>query len=344
MERSKLNRGDSSEKTNKTSDYFAEPKIEFIKTGCVVLDCVLGGGWPIGRVSNIVGDKAVGKTLLAIEACANFARQHPEGLIFYREAEAAFDVDYAATLGLPVDRVDFGEEGIGTIWDTVEEVFEDLSNAIEAAKEAGQPALYIVDSLDALSDSAEMERDIDKGTYGTGKAKMMSTLFRQRIRGLKEARMALVIISQVRDKIGFGFGDKHTRSGGRALDFYASIALWLSLTKTITKTHRGIKRPTGIRVQARCKKNKIAMPHRECEFPIKYAYGIDELPAILDWLDSAKALKELPDFSTREKFENHIASLSGKEYSTAMRDVRKVTRRVWREVEKGFIPEQRKYL
>src|SRR6185295_11983985 len=83
-----------------------EPPPDFFSSGCTLLDCVLGGGWALGRISNVVGDKAVGKTLLAIEAMANFGRRFPKGRIEYRESEAAFDEGIAATLRMPVDRVD----------------------------------------------------------------------------------------------------------------------------------------------------------------------------------------------------------------------------------------------
>src|SRR5262245_13229029 len=81
--------------------------LEFISSGCTVLDCVLGGGWPLGRISNIVGDRSTSKTGLVMEACSNFAIKYPKGRILYREAEAAFDVNYAASMGMPVDRVEF---------------------------------------------------------------------------------------------------------------------------------------------------------------------------------------------------------------------------------------------
>src|ERR1019366_3976564 len=95
------------ERVKPGGNYFSSPKtgIEFISSGCHNLDLALGGGWAEGRVSNIVGDKSTGKSLLAIEACANFAIKYPKGTIRYREAEAAFDRPYAEALGMPVDHV-----------------------------------------------------------------------------------------------------------------------------------------------------------------------------------------------------------------------------------------------
>src|SRR3990172_1731587 len=138
--------------------YFSSTKtnIDFISSGCAVLDCVLGGGWPLGRVVNIVGDKSTGKTLLAIEAAANCAATFTKGRIWYREAEAAFDRNYAAALGMPLARVSFGDARLRT----VEDLFEDLAGAIKSLGVKGPPGLYIVDSLDALSDRAELDRDM----------------------------------------------------------------------------------------------------------------------------------------------------------------------------------------
>src|SRR5215813_4004785 len=99
------------EDTNGVGHYFSRRSnsIEFIPSGAAVLDCTLGGGWPLSRISNIVGDESTGKTLMAIEACANFAQMYEKVNIYYRESESAFDEPYAEALGMPVDRVQFIE-------------------------------------------------------------------------------------------------------------------------------------------------------------------------------------------------------------------------------------------
>ena len=135
--------------------------------GGTILDCVLGGGWAYNRVSNIVGDKSTGKTLLAIEACANFARLNPRSRIVYAECEASFDEDYAERLGLPLDRVDFPED-----LDTVEDLFEDLESRLDTPSRL----MYVIDSLDAISDRAEQGRKIDQGTYGTKSKQVVRAL------------------------------------------------------------------------------------------------------------------------------------------------------------------------
>lgn len=326
-------------------NYFAgERAVEFVSTGCTVLDCVLGGGWPLGRIVNIVGDKAVGKTLLAIEACANFANQYPRGHIWYREAEAAFDVDYAEELGLPVTKVDFGPDGIDSSWDTIEDIAEDLEACAAAAKKSGQPGLYIIDSLDAVSSRAEGKRKVGDGTYGLEKQKEMGRIFRSQVRALKAARVALIVVSQIRDRIGVTFGDKYTRTGGKALDFYASQILWLHHMNIIKSTRGGVERPTGVRIRAKCKKNKIAASFRECEFVLLFGFGTDDIEASLKYLLEVDRLDALGlKKADVPKYLREAAKLDSGALRVRQGEVAVVVRGVWRDVEDRFRPRQKKY-
>lgn len=296
-------------------NYFAGPVegVEFFSTGCTLLDLALGGGWAEGRIINIVGDRSSGKTLLCIEASANFARKHPNGRILYREAEAAFDERYAAALGMPLDRVEFGDAPL----ETVEDLFEELTVLAPATREAGStPVLYIVDSLDALSDRTELARPIDAGTFGTSKARKSSEMFRRLVR-LLHKNVTLIIVNQVRDNIGVAFGDSYTRAGGRALDFYASQRLDLAQVGVVTRERNKIKRAVGIDIRGRVKKNKVALPMREAQFPIIFGYGVDDAAASKKWLRDHKFEEE----------ENLQACV----------------RQRWYEVEASFLPQRRKY-
>ena len=292
--------------------YFSSEKknYQFISSGCTVLDCVLGGGWPLGRIVNVVGDRSTGKTLLAMEAIANFFPKYDNGWVRYVEAESAFDEDYASALGIPMSRVESKND-----LDTVEAVFEDLDSISYE-----EPGLYIVDCLDALSDKAEMDRGIGEGSYGAAKAKKLSELFRRLVRKLAQKNIFVMIISQVRDNIGATFGEKHSRSGGKALDFYASQILWLAHIKTLKRTINKVERPTGITVRARCKKNKIGLPFRQCDFDIRFGYGIDDIGASTEFLNTlGKAAPKTPEA------------------------LREAVIREWYAIEKKFIPETRKY-
>jgi recombination protein RecA len=317
--------------------YFRPKQLKFINTGCTLLNCALSGrgdgGWPLGRIVNIVGDKSVGKTLLAIEAAANLAKEYTRGHIWYREAEAAFDLDYAGKLGLPIDRVDFGPQSVDTLWDTVEKIYVDLEKCLATAARTGQPGLYIVDSLDALTSDSELELDITDGSFGTAKAKKMSEAFRRGIpRKLRDTNVCLIFISQIRDKINVKFGKKYTRAGGKSLDFYASLVVYLSHISTLTRTIGKIKRATGVLIKAKCDKNKIATPFRDCTFPINFGYGVDDESASLEWLEEIGKLGAAG-------YSKMPASISDEE---ALR-LRIAVPRIWAEVEKGFEPLKRKY-
>lgn len=326
-------------------NYFSRPKVgvEFISSGCLTLDLALGGGWAENRVANVVGDKSSGKTLLAIEAAANFGMKHPKGKIRYRECESAFDVAYAESLGMPVDRVDFDQP-----LETVEDMFEDILRVTAGAK---QPELYIVDSLDALSDRAEMERDMDQGTYGAQKAKNLSQMFRRTVRVLARSRVTVIIISQVRSKIGVSFGRNTTRSGGRALDFYASQVLYLNSADIEKRALQGESRAVGINVKARVDKNKIALPYREAAFQIRFGYGVDSVGASLDWLSKIGALGDVGITLPRGAKEHDKAMrMLKRSYMTAdvepkvpAADIEEAVRRQWYEIEGKFLPTRRKY-
>lgn len=311
--------------------------VTFISSGCKVLDLALGGGWAEGRVANIVGDKSTGKTLLCIEAAANFVKKYPKGKVRYREAESAFDESYASALGFPMDNVDFGEPV-----DTIEDVFEDLNKVADKAK---APELYILDSLDALSDRAEMARDMDEGTYGTGKAKQLSQLFRRVVRKLEDKQITFIVVSQVRDNIGATFMQKKTtRSGGRALDFYASQVVFLAQLGQLKRTINGMTRSTGVSIRAKLEKNKIGLPFRQAEFDIMFSYGIDDLAASIKFLEEAKRLNVLGLTKDGVKpYLKKVNAYSDHDYRDTVTRIGRKVEQVWWDVEKSFLPERRKY-
>lgn len=318
--------------------YFeAPPPLEFIPSGCHLLDCVLGGGWPLSRISNIVGDKSTGKTLLAIEACNSFMRRYPKAMPKYREAEAAFDQSYAQSIGMPIDKVDFGfDRDVNTI----EDFYTDL---VEYLKELdGQPGLYILDSLDALSSEAEMKREFNEGSYNLDKAKQMGQVFRRIVRELNRTKTHLMIISQERDNIGVTFGKKSTRSGGRALDFFASQCIWLARIKTNEQTISGVKRPISLDIRAKAEKNKIAVPLRQCDFTLRFNFGIDDLRSSLDFLEQVGKLDLVNQGLNSAKFNKWVADLADDEYWAFVDDVGKICNQVWQDIEDSFLPKRRR--
>lgn len=321
-------------------------EVEFLSTGCAAFDASLGGGYAFGRIVNIVGDRSTGKTLLLIEACANLVLQYPSARIRYVEAESAFDKMYAQALGLPLSRVDFNES-----IETVEDLYEDLNEVVSKRMvqvnkgKTIAPILYCVDSLDAIGDREENTREIDKGSYGGNKPKKMSEMFRRLVRKLTTAKVLVIIVSQTRDKIGVTFGKRQTRSGGKALDFYASQVAWLSEVKKEYRTIKGVKRPVGVHVRARIEKNKVGLPFRECTFPIVFNFGIDDVSANVSYLKEVGKLNlaGLKSTTAMKRFLLTAKKLEGMELQDTRSMLRKAVFAAYEEVETGFLPTRTKY-
>jgi recombination protein RecA len=316
-------------------------------SGSTILDLINGGGWGIGRMANIVGDKSSGKSLLAIEACANFANLYGVESVRYNETEAAFDRVFATSIGMP-DGVAFtgddaADEGARRGSRTVEEFNDDLAAFLADRK---GPCLYVLDSADALSDDAEMGRNIGDATYGTGKAKAFSELFRRCIADIERARCSLLIISQIRDKIGVTFGETKTRSGGRALDFYASQVVWLSEIKKEERQVSGVKRVVGVKVLAANKKNKMGLPFRRAEFNILFNYGIDDEMSMIDWLEKNKlgGVRLPRAITSYEKLvEDARAARDRDALHVLASELRVGVRERWNEIEDALRPTLSKY-
>ncbi len=318
----------------------AKPReeVRFISSGNRLLDLTLGGGWACRRVANIVGDSAAGKTLLAVEACVNFLPyvRSPDD-IRYVEGEMAYDIAYGEQIGMPPEIKPVDDIG------TVEDFFDDLSDFIRPRQRQQEPSLYVLDSLDALSDEAEQKRGIRDATFGTNKAAQMSETFR-RINGMvSKANVTLLIVSQLRDKIGVTFGEKKTRAGGNALQFYCSQIVWLAEIKKITRTVRQRQVPIGGVVRARCRKNKVGMPHRECQLNVLYNYGVDDETSMLDYLEEIK----FADTALLKDLNKQLLDARYQQNREWLNDINAFLSEIvtdqWMAVEEQLAPAMRKY-
>ena len=286
-----------------------EPPVEFISTGSIMLNLAasqkaINGGWARGRINNIIGDGSSGKTLLALEACfwayknitkvksRIYPRVHTVKII-YNNVEWVMDFPIDEMYGQDFhDFVDWRQKGI------CQEAGRDIQREIDQLKK-GEFLLYVLDSIDATISEEEKAR-IDKalkddksqdGSYQTEKAKYFSmSFFNDLCNRMKDKKNSqpkdatLILISQVREKIGITFGKKMYRTGGKALDFYTHQCAWLAEIKKLTKTFRSQTRAIGIRSKAKWERNKTAKPFREAEFSILFDYGLDDIGTMLDYL------------------------------------------------------------
>ncbi len=329
-------------------------KLEFIHSGADLLDCVLGGGYPIGRLSNIVGDSSTNKTGLTIEAIANFRKQYPDGLIWYHDAEAAFDIDYAITLGLPRPDKDKRVTIITNV-NSVDETYELMNKAVERVTREGVKGIYVLDTLDAIQpatkekvrdnrkakteeeeDYVDTSDELAKGYDNAQRAALLNSLVTKITPKVEKADIHLMIVSQLRENIGVVFGDKYRVAGGSAFKYYASQRLYLSMIKQLTKTVRGVKNAYGIQIEAKCRKNKIGVPFRKCSLPVYFFYGINNDLANIQYLLSVNG--SLDDF-VMSKEELKKAEITPELSKLLTKQVKKV----WYELEREFIVDRGKY-
>lgn len=320
--------------------------LRFVSSGCAVLDEALGGGYVLGRCANIVGDKSAGKTLSAMEIIANFCLKY-DGPVRYAESEAAFDEAYAGALGMPLDRIMFNPDG--QPMQTVEDLYDDLEKFLDLmlAKKATE-GVYVIDSLDALSMDAELDEEFNKDSFGGAKPKAIGQLFRRLVRRMEDMGVLFVVVSQIRDVMNAKpFQETKKRSGGKALDFYATHIVWLTETGKIKRTVAKLIRVVGIDVLARVRKNKIGLPFREASYPLLFGYGIDDMTASIDWLIANNREAMLADLGmSKAGYPTLVFQLrnEGGQEARSMRDrLSSVVRREWANIETSFLPKASKY-
>jgi len=333
----------------------------FIPTGSTLLNLALSnrvdGGWPLGKIVNLIGDSSSGKTLLALTAFAEMA--HDEKFddynLIYDDAEQALEFNLPHLFGeATASRIRPPATGLDDsplYSDTV----QDFHANLDAELNSEIPLLYVLDSFDALTSDEEIEkvqtqmkarREGTKaaGDMGMSKPKKSSQLLRMIKGKLKGTRSCLIVISQTRDNINPMTFAKKRRSGGRALQFYSTHEIWTAVGKKMKLKVSGKSHSIGLSAIVKITKNKVTGRHSQIEIPLLYDYGVDDNTSMIDFLLEYKKVRK-----RRGKI-----VLEGKSGTTAAlvklmekdkhfyRRVRRLVGKTWKEIDEALKPKRRR--
>ncbi len=259
---------------------------EWISSGHSMLDLAISnrpnGGFPVGRITEITGLEASGKSLLAAHALAE--TQKKGGLGVYIDTEAASSAEFLQAIGVDLKSM------LYIPMETIEEIFETIETIVENVRKSDKDRLVtiIVDSIMGASTKIEMASEYDKDGYATSKSIILSKAMRKVTNWIARERICLIFTNQLRTKLGVSFGDPWTTSGGKALPFHASVRLRLKSIGQIKAKINGNEQVVGIKTRCLIVKNRMGPPLRSIDYDIYFESGIDNYGG---WLTIMKDFK-----------------------------------------------------
>lgn len=276
--------------TAKAAYFLSDPEntadvTDWVSTGSTILDLAISnrphGGFPVGRIIEIIGESASGKSLLAAHALAS--TQKKGGIAVYIDTESAVSTEFLRAIGINVEKL------IYIPHETIEECFETIETIITKvkAKNNNKCVTIVLDSIMGASTKIEQESDYDKDGWSTAKAIILSKAMRKITNMISRENVCLIMTNQLRTRLGISFGQTWTTAGGKAVGFHSSVRIMLKDLGKLEGTINGVKNVIGKKTQATIIKSRMGPPLRSVTYNIYFQSGIDDSDS---WLE---ALKEL---------------------------------------------------
>ena len=288
---------------------------EWISTGSAMLDLAISnrkyGGIPVGRICELTGLEASGKSLLAGHLLAD--TQKKGGLAVFIDTENACNEDFLRAIGVNV------KDMLYIQLDTVEDIFEVIENITSKVRESNKDRMVtiVVDSVAAATTRVEQEADYSKDGWATSKAIIISKAMRKITQMIGRQRIALVFTNQLRQKLGVMFGDPWTTSGGKALPFHASTRIRLKNVGQIKDTK---KNTIGMKMRAQVIKNRLGPPMRHADFELYFESGIDNEGSWLHVMKEHKLVKQGGAWYTMDDHNGKEIKFQSKDWAEYLED------------------------
>ena len=282
---------------------------EWISSGCSMLDLAISnrpyGGFPVGRITEVTGLEASGKSLLATHALAE--TQKKGGLAVYIDTEAAVSSEFLTAIGVDLKTM------LYVPLETIEEIFETIETIVEGVRKSDKDRLVtiVVDSIMGASTKIEMSAEYDKDGYATSKSIILSKAMRKVTNWIARERICLIFTNQLRTKMGVSFGDQWTTAGGKAIPFHASVRLRLKNTGMIKAKVNGVEQVVGSKTNVQVVKNRMGPPHRKIDYDIYYDSGIDNWGGWLAVMKNFDLVKQAGAHYTMEDIDMNTGETYG---------------------------------
>ncbi len=282
---------------------------DWISSGCDSLDLAISnrpnGGFPVGRITEITGLEASGKSLLASHALAE--TQKKGGLAVYIDTESATSTEFLQAIGVDLKTM------LYVPLETIEEIFETIETIVEQVRKSNKDRLVtiVVDSVMGASTKIEMAAEYDKDGYATSKSIILSKAMRKVTNWIARENICLIFTNQLRTKLGVSFGDAWTTSGGKAIPFHASVRLRLKNTGMIKAKINGVEQVVGSKTEVQVVKNRMGPPHRKVNYDIYYDSGIDNYGGWLEIMKKFDLVKQSGAHYTLEDVDHETGEVFG---------------------------------